>query len=68
MDTGQADMGSQQGDRVIGEPTGEVWQSDREGLAKGAGCGQRKMGQAGTWGNRLGKKEAKGGQGKTLQN
>jgi len=34
-----------------------AWQSDRGGLAKEAGwdmragCGQRKMGQAGTWEN-----------------
>jgi len=56
MDTGQADMGNQQGDGVIGEPRGEAWQSDRGGLAKGAGCGQRKMGQAGTWGELTGDK------------
>ena len=31
MDTGQDDKGT---DRAIGEPTGEVWQSDRGGLAK----------------------------------
>jgi len=55
MDTGQAGMGNQQG--------------DRGGLAKGAGCGQRKMGQAGTWGELTGnKRRQSGGQGKTPQN
>ena len=44
MDTGQADMGNQQGDRVIGEPTGEAWQGG-QAVVKG------KWGRLGHGGN-----------------
>jgi len=44
MDTGQADMGNQYGDRVIGEPTGEAWQRGKA-VVKG------KWGRLGHWGN-----------------
>ena len=54
MDTGQADMGNQEGDRVIGEPTGEAWQRG-QAVVKG------KWGRLGHGGNWLGKKEAKWG-------
>jgi len=54
MDTGQADMGNQQGDRVIGEPTGEAWQGG-QAVVKG------KWGRLGHGGNWLGTNGGKWG-------
>jgi len=54
MDTGQADMGNQQGDRAIGESTGEAWQRG-QAVVKG------KWGRLGHRGNWLGTNGGKGG-------